>query len=275
MRPQATSAAAPRRPPSATASRARRPSCRPCATPPTTAPTPPTTRTERATRDEHRLQREPPSPGSRPRRRRRGRRSNDAPESRHPRADPAAAPRPLARLHHRRPGRARLRDARRPCRRRSRQARTAGRTPESLLLEQGAINSDQLSRAIAERYGLDHVDLSDLPGRHGRRGAVPGDAWRAATRRCRSASSTSRRCWSPTADPANVLAVDDIQIATGLDCRIAVAAEEDVEALLAPPRHAAERRRRGDHRGRGRGRGRGGRASPRSARCRPAPRTRR
>ena len=35
------------------------------------------------------------------------------------------------------------------------------------------------------------------------------------------------------ADPANVLAVDDIQIATGLDCRIAVAAEEDVEALLS------------------------------------------
>ena len=30
-----------------------------------------------------------------------------------------------------------------------------------------------------------------------------------------------------------MLAVDDIQIATGLDCRIAVAAEEDVEALLA------------------------------------------
>ena len=35
------------------------------------------------------------------------------------------------------------------------------------------------------------------------------------------------------ADPANVLAVDDIQIATGLDCQIAVAAEDDVEALLA------------------------------------------
>ena len=35
------------------------------------------------------------------------------------------------------------------------------------------------------------------------------------------------------ADPANVLAVDDIQIATGLDCRIAVAAEDDIEALLA------------------------------------------
>ncbi len=35
------------------------------------------------------------------------------------------------------------------------------------------------------------------------------------------------------ADPANVLAVDDIQIATGLDCQIAVAAEDDVESLLA------------------------------------------
>jgi hypothetical protein len=39
-------------------------------------------------------------------------------------------------------------------------ARTAGRTPESLLLEQGAINDEQLSRATAERYGLDHVDLA-------------------------------------------------------------------------------------------------------------------
>ncbi|HEU4599147.1 MAG TPA: ATPase, T2SS/T4P/T4SS family, partial [Solirubrobacterales bacterium] len=33
-------------------------------------------------------------------------------------------------------------------------------------------------------------------------------------------------------DPTNVLAIDDIQIATGLDCRVAVAAEEDIEALL-------------------------------------------
>ena len=33
-------------------------------------------------------------------------------------------------------------------------ARTAGRTPEALLLQQGTIDDDQLSRAIAERYGL-------------------------------------------------------------------------------------------------------------------------
>jgi type IV pilus assembly protein PilB len=35
------------------------------------------------------------------------------------------------------------------------------------------------------------------------------------------------------ADPTNVLAVDDIQIATGLDCRVAVAADEDIEALIS------------------------------------------
>ena len=34
------------------------------------------------------------------------------------------------------------------------------------------------------------------------------------------------------ADPANVLAVDDIQMMTGLTCQVAVAAEEDIEALI-------------------------------------------
>src|SRR5215212_8668931 len=40
------------------------------------------------------------------------------------------------------------------------EARTAGRRPEQLLLEQGAVTGDQLSRAIAERYGHDHIDLT-------------------------------------------------------------------------------------------------------------------
>jgi len=40
------------------------------------------------------------------------------------------------------------------------EARTAGRPPERLLFQQGAVSAEQLSRAVAERYGLDHVDLS-------------------------------------------------------------------------------------------------------------------
>ena len=35
------------------------------------------------------------------------------------------------------------------------------------------------------------------------------------------------------ADPANVLAVDDMQMMTGLNCRVAVAAEVDIEALIS------------------------------------------
>ncbi len=38
-------------------------------------------------------------------------------------------------------------------------ARQRGVTPEHVLLEDRAISSEQLSHAIAERYGLDHLDL--------------------------------------------------------------------------------------------------------------------
>src|SRR5690349_12422801 len=38
-------------------------------------------------------------------------------------------------------------------------ARSAGTPPERVLLEQRAITSEQLAHAIAERYGLDHLDL--------------------------------------------------------------------------------------------------------------------
>ncbi|HEY2334582.1 MAG TPA: ATPase, T2SS/T4P/T4SS family [Solirubrobacterales bacterium] len=111
------------------------------------------------------------------------------------------------------------------------EARAVGRTPESLLLEQGVIDADQLSRAVAERYGLEHVDL-----------AVYQVDMAAANL---ISVNTARRYMAlpigfadkqtlivAMADPTNILAVDDIQIATGLDCRVAVAAEEDIEALI-------------------------------------------
>ena len=111
------------------------------------------------------------------------------------------------------------------------EARSAGRPPERLLLEQGAISSDQFSRAVAERYGLDHIDLS----------AYQVDM---AAANLVSVNTARRYSAMPVgfidketllvamSDPTNVLAIDDIQIATGLDCRVAVAAEEDIEALI-------------------------------------------
>ena len=110
-------------------------------------------------------------------------------------------------------------------------ARTAGRTPESLLLEQGAINDDQLSRATAERYGLDHVDLAVYSVDVAAAALFPVTM----ARRYMAVPVgyvDQHTLLVAAADPANVLAVDDIQIATGLDCHIAVAAKADVEALL-------------------------------------------
>jgi type IV pilus assembly protein PilB len=111
-------------------------------------------------------------------------------------------------------------------------ARTAGRSPEALLLEQGTITSDQLSRAVAERYGLDHLDLSVYNIDVAAAALFPVTM----ARRYKAVPVgfvDQHTLMVAAADPANVLAVDDIQIATGLDCRIAVAAEEDVEELLS------------------------------------------
>jgi type IV pilus assembly protein PilB len=111
------------------------------------------------------------------------------------------------------------------------EARMSGQAPESVLIEQNVVDEDQLSRAIAERYGLDHVDLTVYKVDMGAANLL--------------SVSAARRYWAvpigyldnetlliAMADPANVVAVDDIQMITGLNCRVAVAAAEDIENLL-------------------------------------------
>ncbi len=111
------------------------------------------------------------------------------------------------------------------------QARTAAQPPERLLVEQGAITADQLSRAVAERYGLDHVDLSAYQVDMAAANLISVNT----ARRYRALPVgfvDKETLLVAMADPTNVLAVDDIQIATALDCRVAVAAEEDIESLI-------------------------------------------
>ena len=111
------------------------------------------------------------------------------------------------------------------------EARTAGMPPEALLLQQGAINGDQLSRAVAERYGLDHIDLSLYPVDMAAANLITvGTARR--YRALPVGFVNKQTLLVAMGDPTNVLAVDDIQLATGLDCRVAVAAEDDIEALI-------------------------------------------
>ena len=143
------------------------------------------------------------------------------------------------------------------------EARTAGRPPERLLLEQGAIDADQLSRAVAERYGLDHVDLAVYQVDMAAANLISVNT----ARRYRALPVgfvDKETLLVAMADPTNVLAVDDIQIATGARLPRRGRRRGGHRGADRPPQHAAERRQRG---GRRRRRGGRGASSPRSATC--------
>jgi type IV pilus assembly protein PilB len=111
-------------------------------------------------------------------------------------------------------------------------ARASGTTPEELLLQSGALSADALARSIAERNGLDHLDLAVLRVDMAAANLI-------------SASAAKRYDAVPVqfvgdrglliamADPANVLAVDDIALMTGYEVRRAVASHEDIAALIS------------------------------------------
>ena len=150
------------------------------------------------------------------------------------------------------------------------EARIAGRSADEMLIEQRLIDADQLSRAVAERYGLDHVDLSAYHVDMGAANLLSV----ASARRYQAVPVgyvDKNTLLVAIVDPANVLAIDDIQMITGLQ--------------LPDGGRGGRRRRRADqapqlardggHRGRRRrGRG-GGRARPRSRSCASPPTTRR
>ena len=110
-------------------------------------------------------------------------------------------------------------------------ARLADRTPESVLLEIGILSADALSRALAERYGLDHVDLSVYPVQMGAANLVTS----VAAKRYQAVPvgfAGERTLLVAMADPSNVLAVDDIAIMTGYEVRPVVASPEDILGLI-------------------------------------------
>ncbi len=111
-------------------------------------------------------------------------------------------------------------------------SRNAGIPPERILIDQGALNNDGLARALAERYGLDHLDLGvfqvDMSAANlisttvaKRYQAVP------------VAYADKRTLLVAMADPSNVLAVDDIAIMTGHEVRVAVAPPDDIAGLIS------------------------------------------
>jgi type IV pilus assembly protein PilB len=99
------------------------------------------------------------------------------------------------------------------------------------LIETGVVDSDQLARALAERNGLDYVDLNRFEVDTGAANLI--DA--AKARRYQTipiAFLGEGTLLVATADPANVLALDDITMATGYEVRRAVTSPEDIDALI-------------------------------------------
>jgi type IV pilus assembly protein PilB len=112
------------------------------------------------------------------------------------------------------------------------QARATGATTGQTLLTGDVVTADQLARAVAERYGVDHVDLNVVAVDPAATALV--DA--AVLRRHRIVPicfADERTVIVATADPANVLATDDLAMMTGYEIRRVVATEDDVDLLLS------------------------------------------
>src|ERR1035441_10150559 len=111
-------------------------------------------------------------------------------------------------------------------------SRNLGTTPERVLVDNGSLTQDALARALAERYGLDHLDLGVFSVDMSAANLVST----AVAKRYQAvpvAFADKRTLLVAMADPSNVLAVDDIAIMTGYEIRVAVAPPDDIAALVS------------------------------------------
>ena len=111
-------------------------------------------------------------------------------------------------------------------------AREQGRPTGVVLVERGILRHDQLARVVAERFGLDFVDLTvyDLD-----MGAVSLISIQTAKRyqAVPVGFTDDGSVLLAMANPTNVLTIDDVGMMTGRRIRPAAASVEDLNLLLA------------------------------------------
>ena len=110
-------------------------------------------------------------------------------------------------------------------------ARDQGRPTGLVLVERGILRHDQLARVVAERFGLDFVDLSvyDLDmGAANLIGAETAKRYQALP----VGFTEDGSVLVAMANPTNVLTIDDIGMMTGRRIRPAAASVEDLNLLL-------------------------------------------
>jgi type IV pilus assembly protein PilB len=111
-------------------------------------------------------------------------------------------------------------------------ARDRRRTTGHVLVERGALRHDQLARALAERLGIDYIDLSVFDIDMGAVTLVPVDV----ARRYQAVPVgflPNGTVLLAMADPTNVLTLDEISMIVGMKVAAAAAAREDVTALIS------------------------------------------
>jgi hypothetical protein len=100
-----------------------------------------------------------------------------------------------------------------------------------VLLQSGAISEDQLARALAERYGLEHIDLSEFAVDDSAAGLLR----KTAAKRYIAAPvgfDDDGALVLAVADPGDALGLSDIAVMTKLAVRPAVAARSQIAKLL-------------------------------------------
>src|SRR5688500_11872449 len=111
-------------------------------------------------------------------------------------------------------------------------ARRSGELTGEVLIKSGVITPEQLSRALAERHGLDYIDFSVFTPDMGAANLIDAHAAKRYSA-VPVAFLDDRTLLVAMADPANILAIDDIAMMTRYDVHRAVASEEDVAAVIA------------------------------------------
>jgi type IV pilus assembly protein PilB len=111
-------------------------------------------------------------------------------------------------------------------------ARSQGRPTGLVLVEQGVLRHDQLARVVAERFGLDYIDLAVYDLDMGAVNLLSTDA----AKRYQAVPvgfTEDGTVLLAMADPTNVLTIDDVAMMTGRRVRAAAASVEDLTLLLA------------------------------------------
>ena len=110
-------------------------------------------------------------------------------------------------------------------------SREQGRPTGKILIEPGVIRDDQLARALAERFGVDYIDLSAFDVDKAAVDLITPDMAKHYQALPVSFLSDDTVLLA-MADPSNVITIDELSMITGMTVRPASTPAEDISALI-------------------------------------------